>query len=352
MSPRALQTRRLTQQVSCSGCAAKIPIQTLETILGSLPAAPRSPRLLVGPETWDDAGVYRLSASVALVQTVDFFTPMVDDPYDFGAVAAANALSDVYAMGGAPKLALSILCFPAEHPDPSILRDIVRGGADMLRRAGVLLLGGHSVRDEEIKFGYAVTGEVHPKRIFTNAGAKRGDLLLLTKPIGTGLLATALKRGLLSDRGLRSLTQSMTTLNRAACDAMIAVGAHAATDVTGFGLLGHARNIARASRKSLRIWSGQVPLLPGALEFAGQGVASSGLLSNRSALEPDVVWSGGVTEALRRALVDPQTSGGLLIAVAPPRADTLLRRLSRVRVKAAVIGEVLAPGRHAIEVAA
>jgi len=341
---------RLTQLVSCAGCAAKIPIQTLQEILGALPAPPRSPRLLVGPETWDDAGVYRVSASLALVQTVDFFTPMVDDPYDFGAVAAANAVSDVYAMGGIPRTALSILCFPAEGGDPEILRSIVRGGSETLRRAGVLILGGHSVRDAEMKFGYAITGEIHPKRVVTNAGAKRGDLLVLTKAIGTGLLATALKRELLPPASLKALTKQMTTLNAAAAKAMVAVGVDAATDVTGFGLLGHARNIARASRASIRIWSHAVPFLPGALAFAAQGVSSAGLHANREALEPHVTWDGDVAEPVRRALVDPQTSGGLLMAVPPSRADRLLGRLRRAKVAAAVVGEVLVPGPRALEV--
>jgi selenide,water dikinase len=344
-------TARLTQEVSCSGCAAKIPIQVLQRVLGSLPPPPRSPKLLVGPETWDDAGVYRVSASLALVQTVDFFTPMVDDPYDFGAVAAANAVSDVYAMGGDPKLALSILCFPADGGDPRVLRDIVRGGADLLRKAGVLILGGHSVRDPEMKFGYAITGEVHPKRIFTNAGAKRGDLLVLTKPIGTGILATALKRGALPPASLARMTKVMTTLNRAASAAMRASGAHAATDVTGFGLLGHARNVARASRKTLRIWSQAVPLLPGTLSLAAEGHTSAGLKSNREAVEPDVAWEEGVAEPVRLALVDPQTSGGLLIAVPPARAGALMTRLARARVKAAIVGEVRPAGGRLLEVA-
>jgi selenide,water dikinase len=342
---------RLTQEVSCAGCAAKIPIQILQRVLGALPPAPRSPRLLVGPETWDDAGVYRVSAKLALVQTVDFFTPMVDDPYDFGAIAAANAVSDVYAMGGDPKLALSILCYPADAPNPQVLRDIVRGGADLLRRAGVLILGGHSVRDPEMKFGYAVTGEVHPKRVFTNATAKRGDLLVLTKPIGTGILATALKREALSAASLREMTRLMKTLNRAASLAMRASGAHAATDVTGFGLLGHARNVARASKKTIRIWSQAVPFLKGALDLAAQGYTSAGLQSNREAVEPDVTWEDGVPGPVRLGLVDPQTSGGLLIAVAPSRADSLMRRLARARVKGAIVGEVLSPGRRLLEVA-
>ena len=343
---------RLTQQVACAGCAAKIPIQVLEHVLGALPKPPRSPRLLVGPETWDDAGVYRISPTLAVVQTVDFFTPMVDDPYDFGAIAAANAVSDVYAMGGTPKLALSILCFPADTGDPNVLREIVRGGADILREAGILVLGGHSVRDPEIKFGYAVTGEVHPKRVVTNAGAKSGDLLVLTKPIGVGILATALKRGRLDPASLRAMTRQMTTLNRAAAEAMRAVGARAATDVTGFGLLGHARNVARASAKTIRIWSRAVPFLPHTLDLAAEGVVSNGLIANREALDPHVSWNEGVPEPVRRALVDPQTSGGLLIAVPPSRADRLLARLARARVKGAVVGEVLPKRPHALEVTA
>jgi len=352
VSRPSAEAPRLTQQVACAGCAAKLPIQVLQEILGALPAPPRSPRLLVGPETWDDAGVYKMSATLALVQTVDFFTPMVDDPYDFGAIAAANAVSDVYAMGGTPKLALSILCFPAETGDPGVLRQIVRGGADALRQAGVLVLGGHSVRDPEIKFGYAVTGEVHPKRVVVNSRAKKGDLLVLTKPIGVGILATALKRGLLPGPLLQTMTRQMKSLNRAASEAMLASGVHAATDVTGFGLLGHARNVARASKKTIRIWSGAVPLLPGVLQFAAQGVASSGLHSNREAVDPDVAWDGAVPEALRLALVDPQTSGGLLIAVPSSKTEGLLRRLARSKVGAAVVGEVLAPGPRALEVTA
>jgi len=307
--------------------------------------------VLVGPETWDDAGVFRLSPTRALVQTVDFLTPVVNDPFDYGRIAAANALSDVYAMGGAPLTALSIVCYP-ERGDMSVLGDILRGGSDTLAKAGVALLGGHTVRDPEIKFGFAVTGEVHPKRIVTNAGAKRGDLLVLTKPLGTGILATALKRRLLPDAALARMTAQMATLNRAAALAMRAAGASAATDVTGFGLLGHALNVARASKKTLRIWSGAVPLLPGVLEFARAGVAPAGLHSNLAYASPHVAFDEGVAEPLRMALADPQTSGGLLIAVSPRRASALMRRLTRAKVEAAVIGETLARGRKPIEVRA
>jgi selenide,water dikinase len=307
--------------------------------------------VLVGPETWDDAGVYKISPKLALVQTVDFLTPVVNDPQDYGRIAAANALSDVYAMGGKPVSALSIVCFP-EGGDLEILRLMLKGGAETLRRAGVALLGGHSVRDREIKFGFAVTGEIHPKRVVANAGAKKGDLLVLTKPLGIGILATALKRRLLPKATLALATRQMMQLNEAAAMAMRAEHATAATDISGFGLLGHALNIARASKKTIRIWSRAVPLLPGVLEFAASGVTPAGLHANAAYLAPETRYDEGVPEPLRMAFADPQTSGGLLIAVAPSRVKTLLGRLKRARIRAAVIGEVLARGAAPIEVAA
>ena len=307
--------------------------------------------MLVGPETWDDAGVFRISPTRALVQTVDFITPVVNDPFDFGRIAAANALSDVYAMGGTPLTALSIVCYP-EHGDMTVLGEILRGGADALARAKVALMGGHTVRDPEIKFGFAVTGEVHPRRIVSNAGAKRGDVLVLTKPLGTGILATALKRRLLPDDDLAVLTAQLTMTNRGAAEAMSAAHASAATDVTGFGLLGHALNIARASKKTLRIWGAAVPLLPRVLDFAREGVAPAGLRSNLGYAEPHVGFDEEVPEPLRMALADPQTSGGLLIAIAPKRAAALMKALKRVKVNAAAIGEVVAAGRTPIQVAA
>ena len=307
--------------------------------------------MLVGPDTWDDAGVYKISPKLALVQTVDFLTPVVNDPLEYGKIAAANALSDVYAMGGKPITALSIVCFP-EGGDLEILRLMLKGGGEMLRRAGVALLGGHSVRDREIKFGFAVTGEIHPKRVIANSGAKKGDLLVLTKPLGTGILATALKRRLLPKATLALATRQMQQLNAAAAEAMLKERASAATDVTGFGLLGHALNIARASRKTIRIWSRAVPLLPGVLEFAASGVAPAGLQSNAAYLAPETRYDEAVPEPLRMALVDPQTSGGLLIAVAPSRMKALLGRLKRARNQATVVGEVLARGAAPIEVAA
>jgi len=314
-----------------------------------LPRAKKIAGVLVGPETWDDAGVFRLSPTRALVQTVDFITPVVNDPFDFGRIAAANAMSDVYAMGGTPLTALSIVCYP-EKGDMGVLGEILRGGAEALARARVALVGGHTVRDPEIKFGFAVTGEVHPKRIVTNAGAKRGDLLVLTKPLGIGILATALKRRLLPDEDLARMTAQLVTMNRAAGEMMHAAGASAATDVTGFGLLGHALNVARASKKTLRIWSGAVPLLPRVLDFAREGVAPAGLRSNLTYASPFVQFDEGVSESLRMALADPQTSGGLLIAIAPKKAAGLMKALKRAKVEAAVVGETLAMGKTPIEV--
>ncbi len=341
---------RLTEQVSCAGCAAKLSPVDLKDVLSVL-KGPRPKRVLVGPETWDDAGVFRISPTRALVQTVDFFTPMVNDPFDFGRIAATNALSDVYAMGGTPATALSIVCYP-ESGDMEILREILRGGAETLKRARVALMGGHSVRDKEIKFGFAVTGEVHPKRIVSNAGARSGDLLVLTKPLGVGILATALKQRLLSEELVRVMTDQMTTLNRAAGEAMQAVGVSAATDVTGFGLLGHALNVARASRKTIRIWSAAVPILPGVLPLAERDVVPGGLNTNAVYAAPHVTFEENVPEALRKVFVDPQTSGGLLIAVRPSRGKELLRRLARSKVAAEVVGEVLPKRARPLEVAA
>jgi len=234
----------------------------------------------------------------------------------------------------------------------TILREMIRGGAETLRRAGVVLLGGHSVRDREIKFGFAVTGHMHPKRVITNRGARKGDLLVLTKPLGTGVLATALKRRLLDDATLRVITRQMTTLNRDAAEAMQAARASAATDVTGFGLLGHALNVARGSRVTIRVWSGAVPILSGVLDFAVRGVVPGGLTANAAYVEPETRYDDAVPAPVRAALADPQTSGGLLIAAAPPRVKDLMARLARARVKAAVIGEVLARGPRPLEVTA
>jgi selenide,water dikinase len=292
---------------------------------------PRVPRLkdanvLVGFDTNDDAGVYRISPECALVQTTDFFTPIVDDPFTFGAVAAANALSDIYAMGGRPITALSILCYPGKG-DLDDLEAILLGGAEKMIEAGCVVLGGHSVNDEEIKFGYAVTGVIHPDRILANAGARPGDVLLFTKAIGTGVISTALKRGIAQDEHVQGAIRSMLTLNKTACDAMLAAGAHGCTDVTGFGLLGHAREMAIASHVTLEIDAASIDFLPGALDYAKQGALPGGLNNNRAFVESAVAVNGEINEIVLALLYDPQTSGGLLISVPEASASGIPGRI-------------------------
>ncbi len=296
----------------------------------------------MGPDQWDDAGVYQVSPSIALVQSVDFFTPVVDDPFDYGAIAAANALSDVYAMGGKPLTALTLLGMPQVGLPRGVASAMLRGGMEVMASAGVSIVGGHSVRDKELKFGYAVTGTVHPSRVITNAGARVGDLLVLTKPLGTGVLTTALKRGLLGRPGLRQVVDQMRHLNRAAARAMLKAGAHAATDVTGFGLLGHALNIARASRVTVEIDTTRVPAIPGVEEKLESGCYPGGLQSNLDYVSAFVRFEPHVSDVLRKLLADPQTSGGLLIAVAPASVKSLQAALRRSRTPCAeVVGRVL-----------
>lgn len=287
--------------------------------------------MLVDQRTADDAGVFRLDEKTALVQTVDFFTPVVDDPFAYGAIAAANALSDVYAMGGRPITALSIAAFPEQGLPIEWARAIVRGGSETLARASCALVGGHSVRDPEIKFGYAVTGLVDPARMLTNAAGRPGQLLVLTKPLGTGVIATALKAGQAPEESVLASTDSMKTLNAAAAAEALGRGVQAATDVTGFGLAGHAAGIARESRLTLEIQLGALPLLPGALELALRFQAG-GLLANRAAFEPQVEYAGRAEEARKALLYDPQTSGGLLLLVPETEVEALLARLAGARI--------------------
>jgi len=288
-----------------------------------LPRVPRlkSDNVLVGFDTSDDAGVYQLDATRALVQTVDFFTPIVDDPYTFGAIAAANSLSDIYAMGGAPLTALSVLCWPAAG-DEADLEAILRGGGEKMIEAGCVVIGGHSVKDEEIKFGYAVTGLVEPERVWTNAGAQPGDWLSLTKPLGTGVISTAVKRDLAREADVAGAVQSMLKLNRAPADAQV----HACTDVTGFGLLGHAREMALASQVTLEIDAASLPLLEGALDYARLGAIPGGARNNREFVESCVRYLREIDPAVDALLYDPQTSGGLLIA-APQAYGPLIGRV-------------------------
>jgi selenide,water dikinase len=285
----------------------------------------------VDHRTGDDAGVFRLDEANALVQTVDFFTPVVDDPEAFGSIAAANALSDVYAMGGRPLSALSIAAFPDRDFPREWAAAIVRGGAATLAEAGCALLGGHTVRDPEIKYGYAVTGLVDPKRMITNAGGEVGQVLVLTKPLGTGVVATALKAGRAPDAALQAATRSMATLNRRASEAAVRHGVRGGTDVTGFGLVGHAAALARESGLTLEIDTGEVPLLPGVIELAGAHQAG-GLRANREAFERLVEYRGAPGDARRNLLFDPQTSGGLLLLVPEAESEALLRAVGEARV--------------------
>jgi selenide,water dikinase len=285
----------------------------LDSVLARIPRWANE-NVLVGFDTADDAGVYKLSPDCALVQTVDFFTPIVDDAYTFGAIAAANALSDVYAMGGKPISALSILAWPADG-DLEDLSQVLAGGADKIHEADCAILGGHSITDKEIKFGYAVTGTIHPDRIKTNAGAQAGDALVLTKRVGTGVISTALKRGIAKDQDMQAAIESMLMLNRAACQAMLRLDVHGCTDVTGFGLLGHAREMAIASNVTIEIESGSVQFLPGAVEYARQDAIPGGLKNNREFVSVSVEGQSEFDDLL----YDPQTSGGLLISL--PEAD-------------------------------
>lgn len=303
------------------------------------------PRLLVGRESFDDAGVYALSDDLALVQTVDFFAPIVDDPYAFGRIAAANALSDVYAMGGEPMTALAIAAYPASAPI-EVLTEILRGGHDMVHEAGALLVGGHTILDEEVKFGLAVTGRAHPGRLLTNTAAKPGDRLVLTKALGTGLLATAHKNGRLAQPLLDRLIASMSTLNAVASRAALRVGAVCATDITGFGLLGHALHIAAGSGVTLRFDLSTIPELPGALEAYDGGARTGGAERNAAYLAGRVAWHQ-TSERARALLVDPQTSGGLLVAVPPQRVAEYLSLVP----DAVEVGSVEPRGASEIELA-
>jgi len=308
------------------------------------PLVPREDaRILVGRETFDDAGVFRLTGDLALVQTVDFFAPIIDDPWEFGQVAAANALSDVYAMGGEPLTALSIVGFPTGALPLSVLTQILRGGQDKVEEAGAVLIGGHTVVDDEVKYGLSVTGRVHPERLLTNAAARVGDLLILTKPLGTGLIATAVKRGLATVVHERAAVVSMMALNRQASAAAVALGLACATDVTGFGLLGHASHIARASHVSLAFTVATIPALDGAESALAAGMRTGGAERNESYLTQLVDW-GASTDHERALLVDPQTSGGLLVACPPALAADYLSAVPG----AVVIGEVTPRAEHLI----
>lgn len=348
---------RLTTSTKAAGCAAKLSPSVLDAILKRLPRQ-QNPNVIVGFETSDDAAVYRLTDDLAIVQTVDFFTPIVDDPELFGQVAATNALSDVYAMGGQPISALTIVAFPASSP-PEILEQILRGGLTKMTEANCTVVGGHSIRDDELKFGYAVTGTISPRKVWKNVGARPGDALIFTKPIGTGVISTALKQGGADETWVAAATASMTRLNRDAADALHEVEnsapqpqnpIHAVTDVTGFALLGHAREMAIGTGVSIKIDHKLVEYLPGAIAGAGRGFFSAGMKNNREFVESCVSFAPNVGDEFRALLFDPQTSGGLLASIAPEFANAALAALERRGISARIIGEVLAKQSSLLEV--
>lgn len=308
--------------------------------------------MLVGTKTADDAAVYRVSDELAIIQTVDFFTPIVDDPYTFGAIAAANSLSDVYAMGGRPALALNIVGFPrnSEATPMSVLAEILRGGAEKAKEAGIEIVGGHSIHDDEPKYGLCVTGFVHPDRVWTNVGARPGDKLVLTKPLGTGIITTALRAGTASEEVIRGAVEAMATLNRSAAEAADQIDVHACTDVTGFGFLGHLREMLGHGGVGARVYLSAVPVLEGTRDLAAQGIVPGGTRRNKESLDPDVVYEASLPEVDRLILCDAQTSGGLLLAVSPEEAQDLLSALQASDVAAVEVGEFVEDGAGKIEV--
>ena len=309
-------------------------------MLSELPRQPRNPNLLVGFDTADDAGVFRLQEDLALVQTLDFFTPIVDDPFDYGRIAALNSLSDVWAMAGTPLTALSVTCFPKKGVEWAILSEVMRGGLEVLSQHKVSLLGGHSVDNPQIMFGYAVTGTIHPEQVATNAAARPGELLVLTKPIGTGVISTGIKFQTAASSVAAAALGAMLLPGEAAARAMRDFHLRCATDITGFGLLGHLWEVAQASRVSLEIESARVPLLKGALELAGQKMLTSGDKTNREFVGSGVALREGIPSELISLLFDPQTAGGILMSVPQQKVESLLAQLRRTYPSAAVIGRV------------
>lgn len=331
---------RLTQFAKHGGCAAKIGPDTLSRVLGRLPKF-SDPDLIVGFETSDDAAVYRITDDTAVIQTLDFFTPVVDDPYTFGQVAAANALSDIYAMGGEPKIALNIVCFPGEL-DPDILGEILRGGADKVREAGAVLVGGHSIQDDVPKYGLSVTGLVHPNHVYKNFGCRKGDVLILTKQLGSGIINTAVKAQMASQEAEQEVIRVMTTLNRRAKETAADFTVHACTDVTGFGLLGHCSEMAAASRSVIEIGTEGIAFMQGAKEYAQMGLIPGGAYRNQEHVS-GLLNVGDVDEVFVDLLSDPQTSGGLLLAVPENEAEDMLRAFARADLgtEVSIVGRVL-----------
>ena len=329
---------RLTKLAAHGGCAAKVAPGSLKQVLSQLPGM-TDPNLMVGFDTSDDAAVYRISDDLALIQTVDIFPPVVDDPFDYGRIAAANALSDVYAMGGDPKLALNVLCIP-EDLDQEITLEILRGGQDRCAEAGAVICGGHSIKDREPKYGLCVSGFVNPAKVLENSNAKPGDVLILTKALGTGVLNTAMKADLIAPASAKAAIDSMATLNKNAAEIIKRFDVHACTDVTGFGLVGHSYEMATGSKVTITLESGSLPLLPEAVEMAQMGIIPAGAYGNRSWIDCGASVIGDVDLALTDIMFDPQTSGGLLVAVPEPDAQKLLGALKDSIPVASIVGYV------------
>jgi selenide,water dikinase len=312
---------------------------------------PTNEQVLVGLDRADDAGVYKVSDDLALIQTVDFFTPIVDDPYWFGQIAAANALSDVYAMGGVPKTAMNLVAFPIKDMELTVLRQMLQGGLDKMDEAGVVLIGGHSIEDKELKYGLSVTGFVHPKRVLTKKGLRPGDRLVLTKPLGTGIINTVIKAGMASSDLAEQVTRLMAELNRTAAEVMSRFDVGACTDVTGFGLLGHLAEMVCGSGAGVRLFAEQIPVIPEALEFAAMGLVPGGAHKNREFREAGISFSSDVQATLQDVLFDPQTSGGLLISVHKDQAEGLIQALQEAKIEsAALVGEIVDDSQERIEV--
>lgn len=305
------------------------------------------PNLLVGIDTSDDGAVYKINDDTAIIQTVDFFTPVVDDPYVFGQIAAANSISDIYAMGGDPKLAMNIIAFP-NCLSTDVMTEILKGGNDKVLEAGALIVGGHTVEDDEPKYGLTVTGFIHPKDVVTNSNAKENDYLILTKPLGIGILNTAIKADMASDDGYKEAVRTMTTLNKKAKDAMMDVGVNSCTDVTGFGLLGHGLEMAKGSNKTIKLDSDKIHFIKEAYELANMGIIPEGAYKNKSFIGDNVKISENVEEPLKDIMFDPQTSGGLLISVSPEKKDALMEKLKTIDTEYKIIGRVLEKKEHYI----
>lgn len=339
---------RLSQTVEAGGCSAKLSPQQLEDILKQVPVK-ESPNVVVSSKTHDDAGIISLPSGEYLIQTTDFFPPMVDDPFVFGEVAAANALSDVYAMGGKPICAMSLVMFPSQSMDSQILVNMLKGGTKKVEEAGATIIGGHTIDDEPLKYGLAVTGIIKPENLVTNSGAKPGDLLILTKALGTAILTGARKVGLITEKDVQPAIEVMTMLNKTGAEIMVKAGVKAATDITGFGLLGHAYRLASASNVTFRIETKSVPALPGAIDLIKKGGIPGGSMRNLEFVRKHIVFLPSLKDERKWLTLDPQTSGGLLMSVSPVKANKLLSDLQNAGLKdASIIGEVFPAGQKSV----